>query len=184
MGGAYLGIEPNPKLAKFSRTLGFEVLEQELPSLSKNFDNKFDRVLSLHVIEHAPTYLDARSWIAEMVRVTKPGGYVLVAAPDIRDYGNYFYDSDWSHGYPTTPARISQIFNDLGVDLKYSGCMHLGSTLKIAAVLAQIINFVIPTRLIDYITSLIVKRPLATGLKIALIWGLTIVVAQKPKKPD
>jgi predicted SAM-dependent methyltransferase len=94
-------------LAKFSRTLGFKVLEQELPNLPKNFENKFDRVMSLHVIEHAPTYLDARSWIAEMVRVTKPGGYVLVAAPDIRDYGNYFYNSDWSHGYPTTPARIT-----------------------------------------------------------------------------
>ncbi len=140
--------------------------------------------MSIHVIEHAPTYLDARSWIAEMVRVTKPGGYVLVAAPDIRDYGNYFYDSDWSHGYPTTPARITQIFYDLGVDLKFSGSMHLGSTSKIAAVLAHIINFIIPTRLIDQITSLIVKRPLATGLKIALVWGLSMVIVQKPKKSD
>jgi hypothetical protein len=60
--------------------------------------------------------------------------------------------------------------------------MHLGSTSKIAAVLAHIINFIIPTRLIDQITSLIVKRPLATGLKIALVWGLSMVIAQKPKK--
>jgi hypothetical protein len=117
-----------------------------------------------------------------MIRVTKPGGYILVATPDIRDYGKYFYDSDWSHGYPTTPARVTQIFNDLKVRVKFSGSMHLGSTTVIAAVVAHFISFFIPTRLVNFVTMRLVKRPLASGIKIALLWGTVIVVAQKPEE--
>ena len=181
-GVLYKGIEPNSKLANFSRSLGYDVLEQELPNLSKNFQNEFDLVISLHVLEHAPTYLDARLWLEEMIRVTKPGGYIMVVAPDIRDYGNYFYDSDWSHGYPTTPARVTQIFNDLNVSVKSSSSMHLGSTSVMAALMSYFVSFMIPTKLVDFVTMLLVKRPLASGIKIALLWGLTIVVAQKPKE--
>ncbi len=181
IGVLYTGIEPNSKLAKFSRSLGYEILEQELPNLSKNFQNKFDATISIHVLEHAPTYLDARRWLEEMVRVTKPGGYILVATPDIRDYGSYFYDSDWSHGYQTTPARLTQLCNDLKTKVKFSGSMHLGSTSALAALIAHFISFIIPTRLANFVTMRLVKRPLASGIKIALLWGLTIVVAQKPE---
>jgi SAM-dependent methyltransferase len=181
-GVAYKGIEPNSSLANYSRMQGFDVSEYELPNLPKEFQNKFDRVISLHVIEHAPTYLDARKWLEEMIRVTKPGGFILVATPDIRDYQVYFWDSDWSHGYPTTPARISQIFNDLKVHVKFSGSMHLGSTSATAALFAHLLSFLIPTRLVDYLTKRLINRPLASGLKISILWGLTIVVVQVPEE--
>jgi SAM-dependent methyltransferase len=179
---AYKGVEPNSSLANYSRMQGFDVSEQELPNLPREFHNKFDRVISLHVIEHAPTYLDARTWLEEMIRVTKPGGFILVTTPDIRDYQAYFWDSDWSHGYPTTPARISQIFNDLKVNVKFSGSMHLGSTSSIAAFFAHLLSFLIPTRLVDYLTMRLVNRPLASGLKISVLWGLTFVLIQVPEK--
>ena len=183
-GVLYKGIEPNSKLAEFSRSLGYDVLEQELPNLPKNFQNKFDGVISHHVLEHAPTYLEARRWLEEMIRVTKPGGYILIAAPDIRDYGNYFFDSDWSHGYPTTPARVTQMFNDLRVSVKFSGSMHLGSTSVIATLIAHLISIVIPTKLVDFVTMRLVKRPLASGIKIAVLWGLTIVAVQKTEESN
>jgi|LauGreSuBDMM15SN_2_FD.fasta_scaffold03179_4 SAM-dependent methyltransferase len=175
----YNGVEPNSRLANSSRMQGFDISEEELPTLPANFQNKFDRVISLHVIEHAPTYLDARTWLEEMIRVTKPGGYILVATPDVLDYQEFFWDSDWSHGYPTTPARVAQIFNDLKADVKFSGSMHLGSTTVIAAVIAHAISFLIPTRPVDFLTKKMVNRPLASGLEIALLWGLTIVIVQK-----
>ena len=147
---AYKGVEPNSSLATYSRMKGFDVSEEELPNLPRDFQNKSDRVISLHVIEHTPTYLDARKWLEEMIRVTTPGGQILVATPDIRDYKEYFWDSDWSHGYPTTPARVTQIFNDLKVDVKFSGSMHLGSTTGMAGLIAHAISFLIPTRLVDF----------------------------------
>lgn len=179
---SYNGIEPNKALAEYSRMQGFNIHEQALPDLSIDFENKFDHVISLHVLEHAPTYLDARQWVQEMIRVTKPGGYILIATPNVMDYQNFFWDSDWSHGFPTTPKRITQIFNDLKVNVKYSGSMHLGSTSVIAALMAHFISFVIPTKLVDFATMRLVKRPLASGIKIALLWGLTFVVAQKPEE--
>jgi len=179
---AYKGVEPNSSLANYSRMQGFDVSEQELPNLPREFQNKFDRVISLHVIEHAPTYLDARKWLEEMIRVTKPGGFILVTTPDIRDYQAYFWDSDWSHGYPTTPARISQIFNDLKVNVKFSGSMHLGSTSSVAALFAHLLSSLIPTRLVDYLTTRLVNRPLASGLKISILWGLTFVLVQVPEE--
>ena len=124
-----------------------------MPNLPRDFQNRFDRVISLNVIEHAPTYLDARKWLEEMIRVTKPGGQILVATPDIRDYKEYFWDSNLSHGYPTTPARVTQIFNDLKVDVKFSGSMHLGSTTGMAGLIAHAISFLIPTRLDDFSTK-------------------------------
>ena len=72
--GAYLGVEPNPKLAKHSRALGFDISEDSLPNLQESWGERFDATISLHVIEHAPTYLDARDWLKEMKRITKEGG--------------------------------------------------------------------------------------------------------------
>jgi hypothetical protein len=38
----------------------------------------------------------------------------------------------------------------------------------------------IPTRLVDMATVKAVGRPLASGLKVATLWGLAFVVARKP----
>jgi SAM-dependent methyltransferase len=50
-------------------------------------DNKFDFVILSHVIEHVanPIYV-----ISELFRITRPGGCVLIAAPD----KNYTFDRD------------------------------------------------------------------------------------------
>ena len=175
----YQGVEPNLSLANYTRGKGFNVSSSELPDLPKQWDATFSAVVSLHVIEHAPTYLDARNWLKEMNRITKPGGVVLIATPDIRDYGNYFWDSDWSHGWPATPQRISQLMKDLNIKPIYVGSLHLGSTSGLAAFVAHLINLFIPTRIVDALSMALVKRPLASGLKIATLWGMTYVIGQK-----
>lgn len=175
----YRGVEPNPKIAQHARALGFDISEESLPNLQESWRAKFDATISLHVLEHAPTYLDAREWLKEMKRITKEGGVILVAAPDIRDYGNYFWESDWSHGWPTTPQRVRQIMDDLDLKIIFEGSLHLGSTSRVAAVFSHMIDLLLPTRTVDALTRLLVRRPLASGLKIATIWGLTFVVGQK-----
>jgi hypothetical protein len=65
----------------------------------------------------------------------QPGGFVLIASPDLRDYRTSFWESDAGH-----------------VD-----------------------GGLIPTHPIDALTRHYVGRPLATGVKIATLWGLAFV---------
>ena len=176
----YVGVEPTKALASHARQrTGALILEDKLPQLNSVSSGSFDQVFSMHVLEHSAGVSDARAWCEEMLRVTRIGGHVCVVAPDIRDYGSYFWDGDWTHGYPTTPQRISQIFTDLGFAPSFSGSMHLGRTGGLAAFIAHAGSALTPTRLVDMVTNRIVGRPLASGLKIACLWGLSFVVVQK-----
>lgn len=179
---SYLGVEPTKSLAAYSRnTLGLEIIEESLPNISSIPNNSIEAIVTLHVLEHASNYKEARLWCDELGRMLKPGGVVLIAAPNVLDWKESFWDVDWSHGYPTTPKRVSQIFNDLGLEIVTSSTMHFGSLTKIAAFAAHVLNFLTPRVIFDPLSNLFFKRPYATGLKLALLWGLTFVVARKKK---
>lgn len=178
---SYEGVEPTKNLADYSRRNGqFKVVDDSLPHLVSYSDGQFDAVFSIHVLEHADGPYEARAWCEEMLRVTKSGGFVLIAAPNALDYGGYFWDTDWTHRYPTTPRRVSQIFNSLGADVVFKGSIHLGKTNSASALAAHFLAILLPTRIGDFITEKVVARPLVSGLKIATLWGLTFVVARKP----
>jgi SAM-dependent methyltransferase len=77
-----------------------------------------DTVLSLDVIEHVP---DDRAFVAELVRVTKPGGQIVLSTPNnnIRVLPGplqRFIDRSWGHdrvrGY--SPEALHQLFRDAG----------------------------------------------------------------------
>lgn len=178
---SYTGAEPTRALAEFCREQrGLTIIEEALPNLRSLPDSTFGAVFSMHVLEHATSYIEARTWCSEMARVVSPGGAILVAAPDVRDYGQNFWDADWSHGYPTTPQRVAQVLRDLGLCVEFEGSMHLGRVSGISAVLAHLISALLPTRLGDLVTRRVVGRPLASGFKIATLWGLVFVVARRP----
>lgn len=177
---SYRGVEPTKSLADFSRTtLKLEIIEESLPNIFSVADNSVDAIVTLHVLEHASTYKEAWSWCEELGRMLKPGGTLLIAAPNVLDWKESFWDVDWSHGYPTTPKRVAQILNDLGLEIMTSSTMHIGSIGKTAALAAHILNFLTPRVLIDPLSNFLFKRPYATGMKLAFLWGLTFVVARK-----
>ena len=178
---SYTGVEPTKNLASFLiKHHDFRVIEESLPNLKTLCDNSFDAVFSVHVLEHASSWGEANLWCQEMIRVLRPGGQILVVAPDIRDYRENFWDSDWSHGFPTTPQRVSQIFSDAELKIVYQGSMHLGRLGAVSAALAHTMSVLLPTRIGDILTRRIFGRPLVSGLKIAVLWGLVFVVARKP----
>lgn len=176
----YTGVEPVLQLADYCElSYGITIVRQSLPNLDLIKDSTFDALFAFHVIEHAPNYESAISWCSEMLRVLKPGGKLLLVAPDIRDCGSYFWDMDWSHGYPTTPQRVSQLLSGLGASITIATTFHLGSIKHSRKLLARLISILTPTRLIDSISTRAIGRPLASGFKIATIWGSTFVVGQK-----
>ena len=162
------------------RVHGLTIIRDSLPNLTSVNDSTYQVVFSLHVLEHAPTYIDAADWCNEMLRVVEPGGFVVVVAPNVIEWKSYFWDTDWSHGYPTTPKRVSQIFDDLQAQLLCEKTMHFGSLRILPAVFAQMINFILPARFVDFITEPLLKRRIGTGFKLAFTLGLTFVVVRKP----
>jgi hypothetical protein len=100
-------------------------------------------------------------------------------SPDIRDYGSFFWDSDWSHGFPTTPNRIAQIMRDQQINVVCEKTMHIGSLNLFSYLIGKFLNLILPTSIGDRITKKIFGRPLVSGAKIALFWGLTFVIGQK-----
>lgn len=178
---SYVGVEPTARLAKYSREqLGLEVLDNALPNLTDVASDSFDAVVSMHVLEHAPTYQAAREWCVEMARVAKPRGRILIVAPEILDYREHFWDADWSHGWPTSVERVAQVSRDVGLDISYQGVMHLGHLGATHAIAAHSASFLLPTRLGDALSKKVVGRKLASGLKIAALWGMVFVIARKP----
>ena len=176
----YKGVEPTQALAKFSHERhGHEVVEDSLPQLISIESGSVDALFSVHVLEHADSHSDAWEWVKEMKRTVRQGGHILICAPDAHDYGTYFWDSDWSHGYPTTPRRVSQILQDHGLEIVFAGKMHFGSLSPLVAAFSHLFALLLPTRLGDIISARIFGRPLISGLKIAILWGLTYVVARK-----
>jgi SAM-dependent methyltransferase len=178
---SFTGVEPNHLLAQYCRNLlGSTIHEDSLPALDSVPDSSFDLVVSAHVLEHATSPLEARKWCAEMSRVLRPGGYVLIVTPDAKDYGAYFWDTDWSHGYPVTPKRATQLLRDVGFDVAFAGKTHLGHTGMGWAVLAHALSFVVPTQVGDRVASRFTGRAMVSELKVNL-WGLVVALGTKPR---
>ncbi len=76
--GTVHGLELDPSAAAVARARGMgEVIEGRLEELPWG-DESFDLITCLDVIEHTP---DDRVTLRELLRVTKPGGYLLVTVP-------------------------------------------------------------------------------------------------------
>src|SRR4030095_3424093 len=79
-----IGIDANPKTHA-------DVIH-DLGSIPYPFpDNDFDNVVCLHVAEHAP---DVMSFIAELHRITRPGGRITITTPH---YSNPDWATDPTH---------------------------------------------------------------------------------------
>jgi SAM-dependent methyltransferase len=80
-------------------------------------DEICDAAVATHVIEHAAGFPQAQALLAEMVRIVRPGGYIVITAPDLLWYGNYFWDCDYSHNFPTSARRLQQMFFDQSLEI-------------------------------------------------------------------
>jgi hypothetical protein len=57
--------------------------------------------------------------------------------------------------------------------------MHIGHLSFFSFLIGRFFDLVLPTSIGDRITNKIFGRPLVSGVKIALFWGLTFVIGQK-----
>ncbi len=96
------------------------------------FEDKFDLVLAINVIEHLP---NPEAGIKEICEALKPGGITLVHLPTINNALNkweykHLYDSDPTHIYRPKGSEIRRMFVENGlVTLRDSFLPHFPAAL-------------------------------------------------------
>ena len=77
----------------------------------------FDMVWMSHVLEHSPTWLEARRMVEAARSLLRTGGSVVVISPDLSSWRYQFWNGDATHGYPTTVRNVVQLLTDVGLDV-------------------------------------------------------------------
>ena len=70
------------------------------------------------VLEHMSGIDAARAFVAEALRVLRPGGVFFVVVPDYLKERGFFWDIDYTHNFPTTERRVRQLFYDGGFEIE------------------------------------------------------------------
>lgn len=112
----YVALDINQRLLAATRARGHAGIRAIAPVLPVA-DGQFDIVFASHVIEHSPGYRDALTLLDEMRRVVRPGGLVVLIAPDYLALREDFWNCDYSHSFVTTRRRLRQIMRDSRLQL-------------------------------------------------------------------
>jgi len=110
----YSAVDVNEQICRMVRDLGGTAICATVPPLPFA-SNSAAIVYASSVIEHMPDPGKALQLLEEMKRVAQPGGLVAVHAPDILACGNHFWNSEYSHAFPTSRRRLLQMASDTGL---------------------------------------------------------------------
>ena len=113
---------------------------------------KYAMVYMSHVIEHSPSWVEARQLLDDCRKVLNTHGTVVIVSPDVLNWKFEFWNVDWSHGYPTSLRNLSQLCSDVGcTDIEAKHLRNGSSNIVIRAVFCILAK--VPHRLIDRIIT-------------------------------
>jgi 2-polyprenyl-3-methyl-5-hydroxy-6-metoxy-1,4-benzoquinol methylase len=117
LGWDVCGVEPNMCAAQRARDAGLDVRTGTLEQIA--FPNcSFDVVIMMHVLEHVP---DPLATLAEVMRILKPGGMLIVAVPNCASLSARLFGERWSgwdlprHLTHFTPNSLQQMLDKVGL---------------------------------------------------------------------
>jgi SAM-dependent methyltransferase len=116
-GWRYRAIEASPILITELRGHGLEVIEGWAPPM-RTGDATCDVVYADQVLEHMSGIDAAREFVAEGLRVLRPGGILFVVVPDYLKERTFFWDVDYTHNFVTTERRVRQLLYDGGFTIE------------------------------------------------------------------
>lgn len=111
-----LGIEPNEKAKTTAVGKGINIgyTIEQLES------NSFDVITMWHVLEHVP---DVEHQVAELKRLLKPSGTIIIAVPNFKSYDATYYKSYWAaydvprHLWHFSKTAIDKLFDKQNINL-------------------------------------------------------------------
>jgi SAM-dependent methyltransferase len=174
----YEGLEMNADQAARLQERGHEVKAGAIPPFPEG--EPVATIWMSHVLEHASTYLEARAMVSSALDRLEPGGALVVIGPDAMAWRNEFWNTDWSHGFPTTARRVAQMLQDCGYEIVAE--RHHTATVgnPVAAQVLALLFRLIPHRLIDLVLVAAIGRPLAHSFMAVFGWRQIFVAGRKP----
>ena len=177
-GWQYAAVERNATNAEAMRARGFDVSCAAVPPFPAGAPA--DVVWMSHVIEHARDFVEAREIAGAAFRRLEPGGHVVVIAPDVLSWGAWFWEIDWSHGWPTSLGRIEQLLGDAGFRVVFARHTTAGVVSPVGSALLYGLFALVPFRLIDVLARALTGRRLALSFMSMFGWRHVYVIATKP----
>mgnify|MGYP003526367480 FL=1 len=112
-----LGIEPNDKVKGIAVGKGIKFGD----TIEKLESNSFDVITMWHVLEHVP---DVEHQVAELKRLLKPSGTIIIAVPNFKSYDANHYKEFWAaydvprHLWHFSKTAIEKLFDKQNMNLE------------------------------------------------------------------
>lgn len=112
-----LGIEPNDKAKGIALGKGIKFGD----TIEKLESNSFDVITMWHVLEHVP---DVEHQVAELKRLLKPSGTIIIAVPNFKSYDAKYYKEFWAaydvprHLWHFSKTAIEKLFEKQNMNLE------------------------------------------------------------------
>jgi len=112
-----LGIEPNDKAKGIALGKGIKFGD----TIEKLESNSFDVITMWHVLEHVP---DVEHQVAELKRILKPSGTIIIAVPNFKSYDANHYKEFWAaydvprHLWHFSKTAIEKLFDKQNMNLE------------------------------------------------------------------
>jgi 2-polyprenyl-3-methyl-5-hydroxy-6-metoxy-1,4-benzoquinol methylase len=112
-----LGIEPNDKAKGIAIGKGVKFAD----AIEKLESNSFDVITMWHVLEHVP---DVEYQVAELKRLLKPSGTIIIAVPNFKSYDAKYYKEFWAaydvprHLWHFSKTAIEKLFDKQNMNLE------------------------------------------------------------------
>ena len=112
-----LGIEPNDKAKGIAVGKGIKFGD----TIEKLESNSFDVITMWHVLEHVP---DVEHQVAELKRLLKPSGTIIIAVPNFKSYDAKYYREFWAaydvprHLWHFSKTAIEKLFDKQNMNLE------------------------------------------------------------------
>ena len=112
-----LGIEPNDKAKGIALGKGVKFGDK----IEKLESNSFDVITMWHVLEHVP---DVEHQVAELKRLLKPSGTIIIAVPNFKSYDAKYYKEFWAaydvprHLWHFSKTAIEKLFDKQNMNLE------------------------------------------------------------------
>lgn len=112
-----LGIEPNYKAKGIAIGKGIKFGD----TIEKLESNSFDVITMWHVLEHVP---DVEHQVAELKRLLKPSGTIIIAVPNFKSYDAKYYKEFWAaydvprHLWHFSKTAIEKLFDKQNMNLE------------------------------------------------------------------